>query len=211
MDTSHLKRGYIRATGPIQSDQAELVEYFIRYGDRITYLSVSRDPVVLAEPMSKTAVVQRYIVSPDAWLYACDDGEQILSQNRDEQIPQFFWREHPFLRDYSERNAVPLLGALGGPETMTPEFAETLRTATDREALARIGPSPGRSLASVAPDPTPDDGEIHVLHVQGNVYMLLGDGDGDVVEAPREAGVILQSLELRLGERVVIGHLGAAQ
>ena len=38
-----------------------------------------------------------------------------------------------------------------------------------------------------------------------------GDGGGDVVEAPREAGVILQGLELRLGERVVVGHLGAAQ
>ena len=37
-----------------------------------------------------------------------------------------------------------------------------------------------------------------------------GDRGGDVVEAPREAGVILQGLELRLGERVVIGHLGAA-
>ena len=37
------------------------------------------------------------------------------------------------------------------------------------------------------------------------------DGGGDVVEAPREAWVILQGLELRLGERVVIGHLGAAQ
>ena len=38
-----------------------------------------------------------------------------------------------------------------------------------------------------------------------------GDGGGDVVKAPREAWVILQGLELRLGERVVIGHLGAAQ
>ena len=38
-----------------------------------------------------------------------------------------------------------------------------------------------------------------------------GDRGGDVVEAPREAGVILQGLELRLGERVVVGHLGAAQ
>ena len=38
-----------------------------------------------------------------------------------------------------------------------------------------------------------------------------GDGGGDVVKAPREGWVILQGRELRLGERVVIGHLGAAQ
>ena len=38
-----------------------------------------------------------------------------------------------------------------------------------------------------------------------------GDGGGDVVKAPGEAWVILQGLELSLGKRVVIGHLGAAQ
>ena len=34
---------------------------------------------------------------------------------------------------------------------------------------------------------------------------------GNVVEADTEAGAIPQGLELRLGERVVVGHLGAAQ
>ena len=37
------------------------------------------------------------------------------------------------------------------------------------------------------------------------------DRGGDVVEAPGEAGMVLQGLELRLGERVVVGHPGAAQ
>ena len=37
-----------------------------------------------------------------------------------------------------------------------------------------------------------------------------GDRGGDVVEAAREAGVVLQGLELRLGEGVVVGHLRAA-
>ena len=36
-------------------------------------------------------------------------------------------------------------------------------------------------------------------------------GRGDVGEAPGEAGMVLQGLELGLGERVVIGDLGAAQ
>ena len=47
--------------------------------------------------------------------------------------------------------------------------------------------------------------------VPGEERSAEGDGSGEVVEAPREAGVVLQGLELRLGERVVIGHLGAAQ
>ena len=47
--------------------------------------------------------------------------------------------------------------------------------------------------------------------VPGEERPAEGDGGGDVFEAPREAGVILQGLELRFGERVVIADLGAAQ
>ena len=47
--------------------------------------------------------------------------------------------------------------------------------------------------------------------VPGEERPAEGDGGGDVLEAPREAGVILQGLELRFGERVVIADLGAAQ
>ena len=47
--------------------------------------------------------------------------------------------------------------------------------------------------------------------VPGEERPAEGDGGGNVFEAPREAGVILQGLELRLGERVVIADLGAAQ
>ena len=47
--------------------------------------------------------------------------------------------------------------------------------------------------------------------VPGEERSAEGDGGGEVVEAPREAGVVLQGLELRLGERVVTGDLGAAQ
>ena len=38
-----------------------------------------------------------------------------------------------------------------------------------------------------------------------------GDGGGDVLESAREARVVLQGFEVGLGERVVVGHLGAAQ
>ena len=45
--------------------------------------------------------------------------------------------------------------------------------------------------------------------VPGEERPAEGDGGGNVFEAAREAGVILQGLELRLGEGVVIADLGA--
>ena len=47
--------------------------------------------------------------------------------------------------------------------------------------------------------------------VPGEERPAEGDGGGNVFEAAREAGVILQGLELRFGERVVVADLGAAQ
>ena len=47
--------------------------------------------------------------------------------------------------------------------------------------------------------------------VPGEERSAEGDRGGDVVEAAGEAGMVLQGLELRLGERVVVGHPGAAQ
>ena len=47
--------------------------------------------------------------------------------------------------------------------------------------------------------------------VPGEERPAEGDGGGNVFEAAREAGVILQGLELRLGEGVVVADLGAAQ
>jgi hypothetical protein len=44
--TTHIKRGWVRANGVPQSDQATVIEHFIRHGDRITHFSVTTDPFI---------------------------------------------------------------------------------------------------------------------------------------------------------------------
>ena len=200
--TTHLKRGFLRANGSSQSDQASLVEHFVRHGDRITYFSVSTDPVLMAEPFSKISIVLRSAMTPVAWLYACDDGEENLNLAPD-SIPNYLFGQNPFLRDYSELNKVPLLGALGGPETMHPEFMAKLKTATDAEALQKTRPVPGPALPSRAPDPEPRDGEIHVLQAAGNVYMLVGDGGNIAVQIGEQGALVVDTGRGGLSDKVV--------
>src|SRR6202166_834981 len=57
--TTHLKRNWIKANGMTQSDQATLVEHFMRHGDIITYVSVLTDPVYLAEPLIRSTQMSR--------------------------------------------------------------------------------------------------------------------------------------------------------
>src|SRR6266581_2832592 len=200
--TTHIKRGWVRANGAPQSDQATVTDHFIRHGDRITYFSVINDPVYLTEPLSKTSELQRSLKQPDAWLYACDDAEQIVGRP-DDQVPHHLFGENPFLREYADKNKVPLLGALGGPGTMYPEYVAKLKTATDAEALAKTRPLSGPQRASRAVDPDPHDGEIHVLPVQGNVYMLVGDGGNIAVQVGNQGAMAVDSGAGRLSDKVI--------
>ena len=98
---------------------------------------------------------------------------------------------------------VPLLGALGGPETTRPEYMATLATATEADALSRLRPAAGPSRASVVPDPDPRDGEIHVWPVQGNVYMLVGDGGNIAVQIGDQGVLVVDTGAGRLTDKVV--------
>jgi glyoxylase-like metal-dependent hydrolase (beta-lactamase superfamily II) len=202
--TTHLKRGWIRANGLAQSDEATLVEHFIRHGDRITYLSVVNDPVYLDEPFSRTYTLGRSIKEPDAWQYDCDDGEQILERNEN-QVESYFWGRHPFAREFAEKNQIPFLGTLGGPMTMYEDLLDKLSDPNGAEATAtaELKPSAGPPQASRAPDPTPHDGEIHVLPVQGNVTMLLGDGGNVAVQVGDEGPMLVNSGAGTLADKIV--------
>jgi cyclase len=210
--TTHLKRAWIRSNGLAQSDEATVTEHFIRHGDRITYLAVVNDPVYLAEPFSRTYTLLRNVKEPDAWLYACDDGEQILNR-REDQVEAYPWGQHPFLREFADKLKIPLLATLGGPDTMYPDFLAKLKdpAAMDAAARAELTPSSGPPHASRAADPDPHDGEIHVLPVQGNLYMLIGDGGNIAVQVGDEGALVVNSGAGQLTDKVVAAIRGLSK
>jgi len=159
--TTHLKRNYIRTNGVAMSDQATLVEHFMRHGDILTYTSVITDPVYLAEPLIRTSLFRRNDRDPDAWLYACDDGEQIIGRAPD-QVPAYQFGANPYLREYADKYKIPLLGAMGGAESQYPEMVAKLKDRESAEAAAKtvLFPSAGPQQVSKAVDPDPHDGQI---------------------------------------------------
>ena len=50
VETTHLKRAYLQLNGIYLSDQATLVEHFVRHGNYLTVISVATDPAYLEEP-----------------------------------------------------------------------------------------------------------------------------------------------------------------
>jgi glyoxylase-like metal-dependent hydrolase (beta-lactamase superfamily II) len=201
--TTHLKRGWIKANGVPQSDAATVVEHYVRHGDVVTVLAVIDDPVYLSEPLSKAAMLVRQAKEPDGWLYACDDSEQILGRKND-NVPSHLFGQNPYVREYAEKRKVPLLAALGGTETMYPELVNKPVDAGTAESAvkARMLPS-GPPMASRAPDPTPNDGQVHVLHVAGNVYMLTGDGANIAVQVGPQGALVVDTGSGKLADKAV--------
>jgi glyoxylase-like metal-dependent hydrolase (beta-lactamase superfamily II) len=203
--TTHIKRNWIRTNGVAFSSEATLVEHFIRHGDRITYVTVLTDPVYLSEPMLYSTDMRRLPRQPDAWLYACDDGEQVIGRPVD-QVPNYPFGKNPYLREYADKVKLPLLGALGGRDSTYPEFEARLKdpAAADAAAMKEIVPVANEPRsASRAVDPTPHDGEIHVLHVQGNVYLLIGDGANIALQTGDQGALLVDTGAGKLADKVI--------
>jgi glyoxylase-like metal-dependent hydrolase (beta-lactamase superfamily II) len=202
--TTHLKRAWLRGNGLPYSDEATVIERLIRHGDRLTVFTTTIDPVYFDEPYTKTLTNIRSIKDPDAWLYPCEDGQEILARP-EERIPYFPWGKNPFLRDFADKNAIPLLAALGGPETLRPGFDLKLKdkAAADAAALAEVVPARGPQQSSKAADPDPHDGDIHVLPVQGSVYMLVGDGGNIAVQIGDQGAMLVDAGAGKMSDKVV--------
>ena len=57
--TTHLKPGYLRRNGLPESDQATLIEHFMRHGDFLVHVSEVTDPVTLTEPFVRSQIFHR--------------------------------------------------------------------------------------------------------------------------------------------------------
>ena len=127
VSTTHMKNGALRrGNGAPESDQATLTEFFTRHGDHLTNVTVVSDPVYLTEPMVRSSDFARQPVDPGAWLYACDDGEQILDRP-DDAVPHYLFGKQPFVNEFSTRYKIPLAAGLLGAVTMYPELEAQAR------------------------------------------------------------------------------------
>src|SRR6185436_15268816 len=151
VQTTHIKQGWLRRNGLPESDQATVTEFFVRHGDRLQYTSVISDPVYLAEPEVRTTDFYRQPIDHGTWLFACDDGEQVLDRRPDD-VPNYRFGEHPYLKEYGAKYKVPLAASLGGPETSTPEFADRIPALTEADADAKLRPARTTPVVSRAVD-----------------------------------------------------------
>ena len=173
-----------------ESDQATLIEFFVRHGDRLTHTVVVSDPVYLEAPLVTTTDFYRQPTDHQNWLFPCDDGEQVLGRAPDD-VPSYLFGQNPFVKEYRDEYKLAAVGHLGGAASIQPEIVSTLAAAKDDPSLER--PSRRAQATSKAVPTEPTDGEIHIQPVRGNVYMLVGDGGNIVVQVGSEGVFVVDT------------------
>jgi glyoxylase-like metal-dependent hydrolase (beta-lactamase superfamily II) len=192
VQTTYLKQGWLRRNGLPESDQATVVEFFVRHGDHLTHTSVISDPVYLAEQEVRSTDFARQPIDHQTWLFACDDGEQILDRAPD-RVPNYAFGENPFVAEVRDRHKIPMAAYLGGPETSSPDLAARLSSLTDADGLAKTKPAAGARATSRAVDPEPHDGNVHVWPLRSGLFLLVGDSGSVVVQVGDEGTFVVDS------------------
>jgi cyclase len=202
-ETTHMKQGWLRRNGTPQSDQATMVDYFVRHGDHLTNITVITDPVFLSEPEVRSNDYYRNIADHRNWLYACDDGEQITGRPAD-KVPNYLFGQQPFGNEFEKVYKLPLISGKSGAASVYPEFQAKMKTATDAEGLALLKPKPGvPNETSKAAAPSPADGQIHVLPLRNNVYLLVGDGGNVIAQTGDEGTLVVNTGAGKMADKLI--------
>src|SRR5690606_6734524 len=137
--TTHMKAARIRRNGIDHSDAATLVEHVVRHGDVLTFISTLRDPVYLTEPFIHS---RDYRLNPRQQIrpYPCKPVVEVLRTTK--TIPHHLPGRNPYLGEFAATVGLPLATALGGAETMYPEY---MRRLEELRAADRAGSRPAGS------------------------------------------------------------------
>jgi len=138
--TTHVKQGWHRRENIPASDEVTVIEHYIRHGNVMTHISVTEDPIYLAEPLIKSEDFN-YNENPNAFnpFYPCEyveEGERVPGE-----VPSYFHGENPWVSEYAADHELPQEVTLGGPETMYPEYRVRLKQLPKAVLLA---PAPDR-------------------------------------------------------------------
>lgn len=193
--TTHLKDGFLKRGGPQTSDMYTMTEYLTRNDDYLTVTQIVDDPIYMDEP---------YVQSTTYWL---DPGTTVMMEScvtsalgegggtDPHFVPHFLPDQNPYLAEWlEEQNWVPEPATRGGAVTAYPGYVSGSRDA-ELPVSAPAFDATDRIRAQ-----SPRDGEVHVLPVQGNVYLLVVNGVNIAVSVGPDGALVVNTGESDMAE-----------
>jgi hypothetical protein len=175
---THFKDGYLKRGGPQVSDMYTMTEFITRHGELLTIVSVTDDPVYQDEPYVQSTTYQ---IDPtgSVAMETCNGSSFAENGGTDRHhVPHFLPGQNADARAewLKDQSWIPEKATHGGVKTTYPEYRATLNGSISENALTVPASKSAVNVEQRIAAQAPRDGEVHVLPVQGNVYMLIVDG-----------------------------------
>ncbi len=127
VETTHLKKAWIRRNGIPRSDMATSIERFIRHGDVLTWVTIVNDSLYITEPFIRS---RNFVLDPNQSFgnYPCGPFDIVDEVSRPEgSVPHRLPGANPDLEGITKQYGIPLEAVRGGADTMYPEYQLKLK------------------------------------------------------------------------------------
>jgi hypothetical protein len=158
--TTHMKAGAIRRNGAPSSDEETMTMRFVRHGDLLTVLMITEDPVYLTEPFMLSKTFRLSIDAPPLLPTGPPCTPAFEGTAGDGSVPHILPGKNTAIDELQRLYGIPPAAALGGAETMYPEYRKKLKATFVRPerciancGAGRVGGAP--PLPPAAPPPLP--------------------------------------------------------
>ena len=205
--TTHVKDGYLKRGGPQTSDVYTFTEYITRHDDTLTVVQVVDDPIYLDEPYV-LSITSTYDPLGGPSMETCS-GSSLQNGGADRHhVPHFLPGQNGAIGEFlKEDDWLPLEPTRGGVKTLYPEYRAAISGLTvDAAKVDAITIPSSRSANDVAKriaDQSPKDGQVHVLPVQGNIYMLVADGTNIAASIGRDGIAVVNTGSAQMSDKIL--------
>ena len=201
---THFKDGYLKRGGPQTSDMYTMTEFITRHGEILTIVSVTDDPVYQDEPYVQSTT---YTIDTTATTNTetCNGSEFAENGGSDRHwVPHFLPGQNADARAewLATEDWIPAIAAGGGVKTTYPEFRATLAGTTPANTLTVPASKSSIDLQKRINDQSPRDGQVHILPVQRNVYMLVTDGTNVTVSIGADGVLMVNTGTAQMTEKL---------
>ena len=126
--TTHIKQGWIRRNGIAHSDQATMIEHYIRHGNFLTVVTMVTDPAYFTEPFYRSSNWE-WAPNQNIGPYPCGPQQIIVEVERPQgTVPHNLpGTNTAFLQEFADKHKLPFEATRGGAETTYPEYQLKLK------------------------------------------------------------------------------------
>lgn len=202
--TTHLKDGYLKRGGPQTSDMYTMTGYITRHDNILTIITYMDDPIYEDEPYVESTT---YYYDPTSTVATETCNGSAFAENGGtdrHHVPHFLPGDNTAWKDLLKKEpAIPEAAVRGGVKTMYPEYKSVM---TGGAALANLTVPLSKSSLAIdkkIADQSPKDGQVHILPVQGNIYMLVADGTNVTVSVGQEGVLVVNTGSAAMSDKIV--------